>query len=673
VEPCPDDDAVAAFLDGALDADEAAAIVAHMAGCAPCRRLFSSVARVLPEDQGSGSEPPAALPPGSLTPAGPADLIGRRLGNFTVSGFVGAGAMGAVFLAEHALLGHRVAIKVMQLDRLGPAAQKEATARFITEARALTEIDDLTHVIRLLDFGEVTLEAGSGSAAPGGHIYYYAMEYLEGHTLEKELTYRRRLEPAAALGHLSQICAGLEAAHRCRILHRDLKPANIFVCAGEPPRLKLLDFGLAKRLAEHQPLTLGGMGTPLYAAPELVRGDTSRVGPATDVYSVGVIAYRMLAGLFPFDIPPGVSARELFLLPTRTTPVPLAVRCPQVPPALARVVDRAIDPEPTLRPASAQALRLALEAALPGGEAVEVSQAGPAAAGGSIDALPTLAAPAPGPGPAPASQADAQAEPASAPPWATAVGRIDVAADAFEPPAGPSRPAPRRRERSLALTAGLLGTGLLGAVALGFWALSSITAPLQRGSGGADGGSGPPPVQVANLLRATGATVTVSSTVRNRNDLPAHLVDGSFETAWSSRSGELAGAWIAFDLPREAHVEAIQLTAGFTRVTPRRDLFRGNHRLTRVRVTRDGRELGVFRIDPERIDLQNLPVDGPGGSFRLEVVETLPGTRRRWREVCISELRVSGHLPAGTRILDATPEVRVHAADPPAAPEPDAP
>jgi hypothetical protein len=212
---------------------------------------------------------------------------------------------------------------------------------------------------------------------------------------------------------------------------------------------------------------------------------------------------------------------------------------------------------------------------------------------------------------------------------------------------------------------------------MAFWALSGMSSPLQRsrGAGGDGGGGSAPPVRVANLLRATGATVTVSSTVKNRSDLPSHLVDGRFDTAWSSRTGELAGAWIAFELPREAHVDTIQLTAGFTRITPRRDLFRGNHRLKQVRVTHDGAEVGVFAIDPERIDLQPLRIDRPGGRYRLEVVETLPGTRRRWREVCISELRVSGRLPAGTAIQDATPEVRVAPGDagPAAADESDGP
>lgn len=170
--------------------------------------------------------------------------------------------------------------------------------------------------------------------------------------------------------------------------------------------------------------------------------------------------------------------------------------------------------------------------------------------------------------------------------------------------------------------------------------------------------------QDVDLLRAVATDLAVSSTYRNQRSQVASLVDGSLETAWNSRTGELAGAWIEVRIPASARVSAIQLTAGFTHVTPRADLFPGNHRVRRVRVSRDGVVLGEHTLEVESRALQSLPVSGPGGVYRVEIVEVLPGSRTDWREVCISELRVLGS-DAAARAGRRLPRTAVGALPPP--------
>lgn len=148
------------------------------------------------------------------------------------------------------------------------------------------------------------------------------------------------------------------------------------------------------------------------------------------------------------------------------------------------------------------------------------------------------------------------------------------------------------------------------------------------------------------LLHNTNAEVAVSSQVDNTRIRPMHLLDGDTRTAWNSRTGDLVGAWIAFRVPAEAHVTAIKLIVGNTGSGPEGDYFVLNHRIKRVRITREGTQLGEFALDPEQRGLQTIAIDQPGGAFRVEVLETVPGTRATWREICVSELEVWGSLPA---------------------------
>lgn len=147
------------------------------------------------------------------------------------------------------------------------------------------------------------------------------------------------------------------------------------------------------------------------------------------------------------------------------------------------------------------------------------------------------------------------------------------------------------------------------------------------------------------LLHHTRAVVAVSSTVLNPKIQPEQLVDGNLATAWNSRTGDLAGAWIAFRVPSDAHVKQVKLTAGFVAKGREGDYFTMNQRIRSVRITSGGKLIANATLDPELRVLQTIPVDGPGGDYRIEITSLLVGTQKTWRETCVSELEVWGAAP----------------------------
>ncbi len=151
-----------------------------------------------------------------------------------------------------------------------------------------------------------------------------------------------------------------------------------------------------------------------------------------------------------------------------------------------------------------------------------------------------------------------------------------------------------------------------------------------------------------DLVRALGLDLAVSSSIHNFTDVAWHLADDDPATAWNSRTGDLAGAWIEARVPDGARVTSIRMTAGYTKTTAAgRDLFALNHRVARVRVTRDGAPVGEFALDPEAREPQTLPVQGGAGVYRVELVALVPGARRDWREACVSSFEVMGVAPCG--------------------------
>jgi hypothetical protein len=154
-----------------------------------------------------------------------------------------------------------------------------------------------------------------------------------------------------------------------------------------------------------------------------------------------------------------------------------------------------------------------------------------------------------------------------------------------------------------------------------------------------------------DLLHAVATELAVSSAYRNQRAQVDSLVDGDPATAWNSRTGDLVGAWIEVRLPADATVTGIALIPGFAR-TGGTNLFTGNHRVARVRVLREGTEVGSHAVANRTPELVTLPARGAGGVWRIEITELLPGTRGDWRETCISELQILGRAPSVA--VDAT-------------------
>ncbi|MFQ5944218.1 MAG: serine/threonine protein kinase [Anaerolineales bacterium] len=213
-------------------------------------------------------------------------LIGREIGNYRIEEPIGEGGMGAVYKAVHSQIGNVVAIKVLGLGR---EASSKDQARFLSEAKTTATLNH-TNIVRIHDF--VILDG----------IYYMLMEYVEGESLEELLSSDERVVPLSrAATVLALVARALDYAHNRGIVHRDVKPSNILI-AKEDERVVLTDFGIAK-LTEGTAIDLtrdgAAIGTPTYMSPEQAKG--LQVGPASDIYSLGVVLYRMVTGEAPFS------------------------------------------------------------------------------------------------------------------------------------------------------------------------------------------------------------------------------------------------------------------------------------------------------------------------------------------------------------------------------------
>jgi hypothetical protein len=269
-----------------------------------------------------------------------------ELGQYTLEEKIGEGGMGTVYRARHALLRRPTAIKLLPPERAG----ERSVQRFEREVQLTSA---LTHpnTIAIYDYGR----------SPDG-VFYYAMEYLEGITLDDLVVHDGPQPPARVIHLIEQLCGALAEAHGVHLIHRDVKPANIVLCVrgGIADYVKVLDFGLVKEITPASPKLSSDqavVGTPAYLAPEaLTRPD--EIDERADLYAVGAVAYELLTGKPVFE---GGTMLEVCAKILHETPVsPSKRRGSPLPPALEALVLACLSKDPNARPKTAVAISDAL-------------------------------------------------------------------------------------------------------------------------------------------------------------------------------------------------------------------------------------------------------------------------------------------------------------------------
>ncbi len=307
-----------------------------------------------PENAASPVEAPER--PAPVVQVSHANLVGTVLADrYRLIKLIGEGGMGSVYQAEHITIGRKLAIKVLAQEYCD---SPEVVARFLQEARTASMLHH-EHIVDITDFGYTK----QGLA-------FLTMEYLEGEDLAT-LLQREGRQPWARLRRMIlQVCRALHAAHEKGIVHRDMKPDNCFRIkrGGNPDFIKILDFGIAKVIADGQ---FGGredrpkmateagtlLGTPEYMAPEIARDQ--KADARVDVYSLGILMYEMLTGSVPFK---GQTFMATVAMQMVDEPQPPSQRCPEaaIPPQIEEVILRALRKDPAERYESVRALAEAI-------------------------------------------------------------------------------------------------------------------------------------------------------------------------------------------------------------------------------------------------------------------------------------------------------------------------
>jgi formylglycine-generating enzyme required for sulfatase activity len=387
-----------------------------------------------------------------------------QFGRYRIVRQVGAGGMGAVYLAEDTVLGRHVALKVPHLTGAGP----EVIERFYREARVAAGIEH-PHLCAVHDVGQVD------------GVHYLTMPFIEGTPLSEHVGPDRPWPPRQAAALVHKLARAIEVMHRQGVIHRDLKPGNVLLRPGGEP--VLMDFGLARSFTEEgQRLTGIGVvvGTPAYMSPEQVAGEQGQLGPGTDIYSLGVILYELVTGAVPFQGPPGAVYGQILHGTPRS---PSAVRqglAPEVDALCLKALAKDVADRYGSMAEFAQALEWYLRQA-------ELS--------------PPVPGPTPGTGRAPAGSDPA--EHGLRPGLPTTVGAPPAPADAT-----PKGGLPSRRARGGLLLAGGAAAVVLAMLLIG-WFLLSRGAPA------------PPAalrlLPLADLTVAAGQTRTVAVRVERQN------------------------------------------------------------------------------------------------------------------------------------------------------------
>jgi serine/threonine-protein kinase len=270
-------------------------------------------------------------------------LIGQNINGYVVEGRLGEGGMGLVYGCLQPDIGKRAALKVLKPEVSG---DPEIVSRLVAEARAVNAI---RHRGIVDIFGYAKLPDGRQGII---------MEFLEGRSLEDELLAERAAHRTMPVKRVLQVADevlnALAAAHKAGVIHRDLKPSNIFLCRGPSgdEHVKLLDFGIARMGVVNQTKASVVLGTPSYMAPEQARGES--VGPALDLYAMGIILFEMLTGRLPYVADNAV--RVIYMHLEAPIPKPSSLN-PALPGALDDIVTKLLAKRTHERFESAETLR----------------------------------------------------------------------------------------------------------------------------------------------------------------------------------------------------------------------------------------------------------------------------------------------------------------------------
>jgi serine/threonine-protein kinase len=319
--------------------------------CPTCQKKFASAGRLCPDDRSV------------LSLSDPYHLVGRTLlDKYRIDALVGLGGMGAVYYAYHSGIDRRVAFKILQPNIA--ISDDHVVELFEREGKLAGRLSH-ENIVDVNDAGRT--DEG---------LAYIVMEWLEGRTLDEELLRQGRFSFSRAAGITRQIAAALGEAHRKQVVHRDLKPGNIMLVDSTSGRdhVKVLDFGIGKALGETLASSMVStvVGTPHYASPEQLTVG-GRIDGRSDIYSLGVILYRMLGGKLPFNSP---SMGEVIQMQLTSEPAPLFTLRPETPPAVERLVIGMLAKNPARRPQSAAEMIAALDQALPHMEKADAAQTG---------------------------------------------------------------------------------------------------------------------------------------------------------------------------------------------------------------------------------------------------------------------------------------------------------
>jgi serine/threonine-protein kinase len=277
---------------------------------------------------------------------------GRRIDHYELKGLLGEGGMGEVYLAEDLTLGRPVALKLLPTQF---TVDSDRIRRFGQEARAASALNH-PNIVTIHEIGEVD------------SLHFIATEFVDGETLRERMT-TARMSICEVLDVAAQVASALQAAHEAGIVHRDIKPENIML--RRDGLVKVLDFGLAKLASPHAATgaaeaptqlmikTNPGvvMGTFAYMSPEQARG--LPVDARTDLWSLGVVLYEMLAGRQPFE---GATPTDVIIAIAEREPAPLAGLAPEAPGRLGQIVERALAKDLGGRYQTAEALLSDLKA-----------------------------------------------------------------------------------------------------------------------------------------------------------------------------------------------------------------------------------------------------------------------------------------------------------------------